>query len=307
MKYLFFDVEGANSYNYVSKMCTFGYVIANENFEVESKIDVIMNPEAQFDRHIINENMNAYPLDTYPTRPPFSYFYNSIKKILENKDQYIIGWSINNDVRYIYDACKRYNLPQIEYKYFDLQQAYIKIFKLDSANSLEAACNKCDIVCEHAHKSDEDAYYTMKLLQKLCESRQQTIEEFLHSFEECFSDVAKYAESAYTDEEIEEKIQRRNTINYIKFAKAKKQIFDPFIIKDKIYAFTSDIIDQEKEQLKKYVQHICDAGGKCSVHIDECDFLICSPESIEKLSKSPKFANAKLMTFKSFVKRIVKS
>ena len=64
-----------------------------------------MNPEAQFDRHIINENMNAYPLDTYPTRPPFSYFYNSIKKILENKDQYIIGWSINNDVRYIYDAC----------------------------------------------------------------------------------------------------------------------------------------------------------------------------------------------------------
>ena len=34
MKYLFFDIEGANCYNYVSKMCTFGYVITNEKFEM---------------------------------------------------------------------------------------------------------------------------------------------------------------------------------------------------------------------------------------------------------------------------------
>ena len=32
MKYLFFDVEGANCYNYVAKMCTFGYVITDNDF-----------------------------------------------------------------------------------------------------------------------------------------------------------------------------------------------------------------------------------------------------------------------------------
>ena len=59
MKYLFFDIEGANCYNYTSKMCTFGYVITNEKFEMLSKVDVIMNPEAHFDKHIIAKKMNA--------------------------------------------------------------------------------------------------------------------------------------------------------------------------------------------------------------------------------------------------------
>ena len=90
MKYLFFDIEGANCYNYTSKMCTFGYVITNEKFDVLSKVDVIMNPEAHFDKHIIVKKMNAYPISKYQSCPPFNYFYNSIKKIIENKNQ-IIG------------------------------------------------------------------------------------------------------------------------------------------------------------------------------------------------------------------------
>ena len=106
MKYLFFDIEGANCYNYISKMCTFGYVLTDEKYNVKSKIDVVMNPESPFDKHIIKEQMNAYPLAMYNSRPPFGYFYKSIKNILETPEQLIIGWSIDNDVKYIYDACR---------------------------------------------------------------------------------------------------------------------------------------------------------------------------------------------------------
>ena len=88
-----------------------------QDFKVNSKIDVIINPDSQFDKHIIRQKMNAYPLEKYTTRPNFPYFYKSIKRMLEEKEQLIVGWSIENDVKYIYDACKRYNLEQIKYKY----------------------------------------------------------------------------------------------------------------------------------------------------------------------------------------------
>jgi hypothetical protein len=79
---------------------------------------------------ILRKNMNAYPLNTYKSRPPFNYFYKSIKHILEEKDQLIVGWSIDNDVRYVYDACKRYNLNQINYQYIDLQKIVMKMEEL---------------------------------------------------------------------------------------------------------------------------------------------------------------------------------
>ena len=68
MRYLFFDIEGANCFDFLAKMCSFGYTITDENFKVNSKIDVIINPESPFDRHIIRKKMNAYPLEKYSTR-----------------------------------------------------------------------------------------------------------------------------------------------------------------------------------------------------------------------------------------------
>ena len=44
MRYLFFDIEGANNYNYIAKMCTIGYVITDTKFKLNTKIDVIINP-----------------------------------------------------------------------------------------------------------------------------------------------------------------------------------------------------------------------------------------------------------------------
>ena len=39
MKYVFFDIECANCYQGKGKICSFGYVITNENFDVEEKYD----------------------------------------------------------------------------------------------------------------------------------------------------------------------------------------------------------------------------------------------------------------------------
>ena len=50
--FLFFDIECANCFNGIGKMCSLGYVVINENFEILDEDDVVMNPETEFDWYL---------------------------------------------------------------------------------------------------------------------------------------------------------------------------------------------------------------------------------------------------------------
>ena len=44
LDYLFFDIEASEG----RSMCSFGYVLTDENFNVLEKEDILINPEARF-------------------------------------------------------------------------------------------------------------------------------------------------------------------------------------------------------------------------------------------------------------------
>ena len=44
MKYLFFDLEYASQKGGTSKICEFGYVVTDENFNILEKDNLIINP-----------------------------------------------------------------------------------------------------------------------------------------------------------------------------------------------------------------------------------------------------------------------
>lgn len=273
MNYLFFDVEGANCYNFVLKMCTFGYVIINEKFEVKSKIDVVMNPNCPFDKHIIRENMNAYPLSFYQTKPPFNYFYKSIKNILEGH-KYIIGWSIENDVKYIYDACKRYNLNQINYDYIDMQRVYMDVFDLKSQPNLEAVCKQHGIEVDVIHKSDDDAHLTMLVTKVICQHLKITIKDLFEKYSQYVSNVEEFSSKQLTNKEIAIRINRRRIYNFIKTQKRKQEIHNPIIDENEIYGFDVKVIDSYAEDVRQLIKYIVNCGAKCSNNIQECTTLI---------------------------------
>ena len=59
MKYCFFDIECANCFkdnNGVSrgKICEFGYLITDENFNKIESAEYIINPKAPFDEYVLN-------------------------------------------------------------------------------------------------------------------------------------------------------------------------------------------------------------------------------------------------------------
>lgn len=298
MRYLFFDIEGANCYNFVSKMCTFGYVITDEKFELKSKIDVIINPCSPFDRHIIRKKIHAYPIETYSTRPPFNYFYKSIKNILEYNDQLIVGWSIDNDVRYVYDACKRYSLKQIQYKYLDLQKVIVKLENLENPPSLESICEKYGIDTLISHKSDDDAFLTMKIAQKICENFNISLKELYEKYDDCSSTVKKFASNLLTDEELSNRINRRKIAHLIMSLKRKDRFESEEIKKEDVYAFSVKVIDKHKTNLKTIIRHIYDCGAKCANSFSEANVIISDTKSLKHYKQNYESETVKVITYK---------
>ena len=85
MKYLFFDIECADGGK--ATICSFGYVIADMDFNILDHDDIIMNPEGRFyltgraGRPDVNL---AYPMEYFKKAPNFKAFHSRIKELVEN-------------------------------------------------------------------------------------------------------------------------------------------------------------------------------------------------------------------------------
>ena len=100
MKYCFFDIECANCFkdnNGVSrgKICEFGYLITDENFNKIESAEYIINPKAPFDEYVLN-NMLAYPKQVYLAAQDYNAFYDKIKRLFELDDVYFAQQSVGS-------------------------------------------------------------------------------------------------------------------------------------------------------------------------------------------------------------------
>lgn len=168
MKYVFFDVECANCFEGKGKLCSFGYVVTTENFEIIKEEDVFINPDAEWDWYVLEHIIN-YPKEFFENKYKFNFVYNDIKNILE--DGITFGFDVINDLKYINDDCKRYELSLIDIKSYDIQMFY-KLYTGDNQKkSLFSIAKELNIdlgeVIEHTSK--DDAKVTMLVMKRLTE------------------------------------------------------------------------------------------------------------------------------------------
>ena len=103
-------------------MCSFGYVLTDENFNILDSQDVAMNPESEFDWYLFspkNKCKLAYSKDYFRAQHNFESYYKGIKKLLEESGRRIIGFSSANDVGFIVSAWERYGLEPINFCAYD--------------------------------------------------------------------------------------------------------------------------------------------------------------------------------------------
>lgn len=186
MKYLFFDIECANCYNNCAKLFSLGYVITDENFNIlHDKEDVLINPKDRFDWYVAKKMM-AYPREIFADKPPFPDFYEFFKGMFEDPDTIVVGYAVTNDVHFLQDDCKRYDLEPFTYRFYDVQQIYARQPENNTAKNLEdSLLSWCGIEAENLHRSDEDAYNTMLILKAIAAYHGKNLPELLEMYPDC--------------------------------------------------------------------------------------------------------------------------
>ena len=185
MKYLFFDIECADGGK--ATICSFGYVIADMEFNIIKREEIVINPEGRFNltgREGRPDLQLAYPIATFKRAPNFKHFYNKIKAIVENEGYYVVGHSVYDDATYLNKACARYKLDPLNFQYFDTQRMYREIVgdKISLENALVAFELNEKI---RYHQSVEDARATMLLLKALLEKSNMSFEDYRASTDKC--------------------------------------------------------------------------------------------------------------------------
>ena len=197
MKYLFFDIECCDG----NHICSFGYVIVNNNFEILEKKDLVMNPEKEFrlGRDAFNPRIHlAYNESTFRKQKTFRYFYDTIKNLMTSNDIVLLGHSITADLQYLKIACERYNLPILYLKVYDTQNFYYQLNNKYSSRSLDNIIKDLgiDISNLFEHKSDDDAYMSMLVTKEICKRLNCSIDEILELCDKSLIDSDKKVEKS---------------------------------------------------------------------------------------------------------------
>lgn len=212
--FVFFDCECANTFEGIGKICSFGYVIADDDLNIIESEDVVINPECEFDWYLFSgkgECKLAYSKDYFRIKPNWESYHKNIKKLLTTGNRYIAGFAVGNDVGFVNNACERYNQEYIQFRAFDLERYLERKYEKRQKLSEWAKEFGIDISSYQTHKSVDDAIITMLCLKAECEKIGKNVEQIMTEYKDCFVSNEQILEQAAEREyrrEIMEKIKR---------------------------------------------------------------------------------------------------
>lgn len=167
MNYLFFDIECANCFNGIGKICEFSYVLTDGEFNVLKENSIKMNPCAEFDKKgfAMADIHLEEDYDYYYEQPDFAHFYQEIRRVLQQGNVRVVGHETCSDAKYLIDECRRYNLPRINFVFYDTRKLAKLIYGRDKNMSLSSLyqdfCKPEGEITKH--QSLADARMTMEV------------------------------------------------------------------------------------------------------------------------------------------------
>lgn len=331
MRYLSFDIECANCFEGTGKICEFGYVITDEKFNILDRKIYLINPNDQFDWYV-TKKLLSYKKSEYLASPDYRIVYNQIRRLFNEKDIFIIGHTINKDAKYLNDESKRYNLPFLNYKFFDVKQIY-KYFigRSGKAFGVSDMCKDLDIeLPEHEHKSDDDAYAALMILKEICSRTELSVKDIIDKCEKCKGETNEGVVTTFIEESkriereklaelhgttvdnIITKDKKEGLANFIKTAKPIGQIIHNDFTGKKV-CISTNYEKWHYREILSVIQLLANCGGCYTQIVNDCDyfidyeqkdeegkFMVCSrKEKYDELVKDGK--NIRLLSFNSFL------
>lgn len=293
MRYLVFDIECCDG----AHICEFGYVIANENFEIIEKDVILINPEHPFNlsgRNHSDEIKLFFTNEEYYGSPTFPSKYSFIKSLIEAPDQIVIGHAIYNDIKFLKTACIGYNnLPPINFSFIDSQKVYEEFTNKKIGTSLENAEATLNLPKpEYHHRSDEDAKLTLELIHVLCEKLEVNIHELMKLYPRACGRSEKY-NSIYDGNSLKDMLMTIEKNAELLSHKKRERCFKAFIEE---FEISTEVMNSElcgtvfcfsKIHEKKctkdtfvLIEQMYKRGCKYTSMIGDCDYYVASEQEL---------------------------
>lgn len=181
MNYLFFDIEYASSNKGIHKICEFGYVVTDEKFNIKKRNNLIINPKItgeEWDYRVLRKILTRKKGE-YEKSFPFNMHYKRICDIIKEAD-YVFGHSINGDAKALNDECLRYNLPSIDYKFYDIKLFFKEFKNYSKETSVLNILKDLGIAGEDkVHDAETDAINTMYCLKGIINELDLTVDDLI--------------------------------------------------------------------------------------------------------------------------------
>ena len=321
MKYTFFDIECANCFQGRGKICSFGYVVTDESFNILQKEDIVIDPHSKF--HLTGRGNRpgivlAYNEEEFKSAPRFPHFYRKIRELLTDEDSLIFGFSVMSDAGYIKSECERYKKEIFDYDFIDVQRIFTDLHSLTNTPSLLHAVEKYDSMeTQDIHKSDDDAYLTMKVLKGICNATSLTVPEVIEEYSngKCWckdgvidTEYTRYKEllKAQKLSKMEKLTQspRKNWIcssreNHYEFSKYISRVFSDFKadtpIRKKKICISNLYEDYHFTEMMNIVSLLAKKGASYTSRVQTCDIFVEAELKNNKGEEYPCYRKNKLL------------
>ena len=293
MRYLFFDIECCDG----KHICEFGYVITDEKFNSLKQEVITINPDKPFNltgRKNQKDLSLCFSEQEYYSSPLFTEYYDRIKALIEEPDQIIIGHAIGSDAMFLRRACERYKLKPINFDFVDSQKIHREFVNEKKDISLEKAEEILNLgKPEFFHKSDDDAYVTMKLIKKMCSVLEMTLQDLMSLCPTACGKSQNFNIMYIGDSLPEMLVALDKNVNSLSNKKKQKciakfsEIVQPKgeIIKSKLTGTKICLSAKyEREHIKetlKIIKLLANHDCRYNTKVSENDFYVASAEDIE--------------------------
>ncbi len=297
MNLVFFDIECASVHKTYAKICAFGYVLCDENFNIIKKEDILINPKGRFeltDRKGEKGIVLPYEYDEFKRHPSFPHVYPQIKELLEDKNNLIFGHAVLNDVKYLNLETRRFKLPSFEFSFQDSQLLFMThINDFTHQFGLEYIANALGVEFT-PHRAADDAYATMRIVEALCKVCNCTVGGLAGAMNVTCGKITRYQitrpqskgfkrynmeKKAAKNERAQKRIQFYNNLS------RKKPNKSGGVLKGKTITFSRAIEDDIAVSIP-LVDKIYSAGGRYSSKLENCTLYVSTADDVTARTKS---------------------
>jgi hypothetical protein len=202
-----------------------------------------------------------------------------------------------SDAGYIKSECERYHKEIFDYKFFDIQRIFTDFKGLDNTPSLIKCANEYGVAeTQEVHKSDDDSYFTMRVLKGLCEETGLSVTELIEKYPHCKcwckngeinSEILRYKEELKAQKLTKmEKLTGSPRSNWMhareenaeSFAKYVKRVFiskdTTSLLSGKKVCISSLYEEYHFNEMMNIVSLLAKHGAKYTRHAFSCDYFV---------------------------------